>query len=343
MEKRKTKGSGAKRALMAVYIVLVAIAALIVALYCFWQFGVKPPELPQPSSPQPPDIGGSVSPAAPTAGTDDPIGSQPVAERRTEVYTCLIFGIDKISGSTDTIMVATFDVPNKKIGLVSIPRDTVVRRDHQNGGFNKVNAAHALGGVDQLKRELQELLGIPIDFYVKIKLSAFEKLVNAVGGVWFDVPQDMDYDDPEQDLHIHLKAGYQQLDGNQAMGLVRFRQDNFGNDTFGDVGRTGVQQAFLKAMLSQVMSNASLSSIPELIDVLFNYVETDADLNAALYFGGKLLGMDLDAGIETATLPADWHSPYMWVREEEALTVINEMLNPFNYEITSDMVEFFKR
>lgn len=328
---------------MIVYIVLVAIAVLIVALYCFWKFGVKPPDIPSSDDPTPPVISSSMKPVEPTGGADVPDPTQPVSGRREEVYTCLIFGIDRVSQSTDTIMVATFDVPNQKIGLVSIPRDTVVRRDYHSGGLNKVNAAYALGGVKQLDRELEELLGIPIDYYVKIDLRAFEKLVNAVGGVEFNVPRDMDYDDPAQDLHIHLKAGYQKLNGEQAMGLVRFRQDNYGNDSFGDVGRTGVQQAFLKSMLSQVLSGADVTSIPGLIDVLLNHVETDADLNASLYFGKKLLGMDLDGGIETDTLPASWHSPYMWVEEEEALTVINEQLNPFNYEITADMVEFHKR
>lgn len=339
----KAPKATAKRVLMIVYIVLVAIAVLIVALYCFWKFGVKPPDIPNNNDPTPPAISASVKPAGPTGGVDEPDPTQPVSERRPEVYTCLIIGIDRISSSTDTIMVATFDVPNKKVGLVSIPRDTVVRRDYHNGGLNKVNAAYALGGVKQLDQELEELLGIPIDYYVKIDVRAFEKLVNAVGGVEFDVPRDMDYDDPEQDLHIHLKAGYQKLNGEQAMGLVRFRQDNYGNDSFGDVGRTGVQQAFLKSMLSQVMSGADVTSIPGLFDVLLNHVETDADLNAALYFGKALLGMDLDGGIETETLPANWHSPYMWVEEEEALAVINKLLNPFNYEITADMVEFHKR
>ncbi len=192
-----------------------------------------------------------------------------------------------------------------------------------------------------MKREVEELLGIPIDFYIRVRLSAFQRLVDAVDGVWFDVPRDMNYDDPAQNLHIHLQKGYQLLNGEQAMGLVRFRQDNNGNDSFGDVGRAGVQQDFLKAMLKQVISGASVSSLPALIDVVLNQVETDADLNACLYFGKALLDMDLDGRLETETLPSTWRNPYMWVDKEKALETINRLLNPMTYDVTIDMVEFF--
>lgn len=328
------------------YIALVVISALIVIGYCIVTFAVRPPSVDEPNNPPSFGPNESQSPNQPNVedpnGSEPPVSTGPVMTRRTEVYTCLIFGVDAVSGSTDTIMVATFDVPNKQIGLVSIPRDTVVRQD-LTAPFNKINAAYAKDGVAQLDKELEELLGFPVDFYVKIKLSAFEKLVNAVGGVWFDVPINMDYDDPTQDLHIHLSKGYQLLDGEQAMGLVRYRQDNAGNDTFGDTGRAGVQQAFLKAMLSQVISGAGLGDIPALVDVLLNYVETDAGLNDMLYFGKSLVGVDIGAAVTTATLPAQWHSPYMWVEEEKALELINQLLNPYDSDITADMVEFFKR
>ena len=126
------------------------------------------------------------------------------------------------------------------------------------------------------------------------------------------------------------------------MQVVRYRQSNT-DDSYGDTGRAGTQQAFMKAMLSQVLSGASVGTIPELVDVLLNYVETDADTNAMLYFGREALGIDLDTALSTGTLPAEWHSPYMWVQKDEALAMINELLNPYTTEITEDMVEFFQR
>lgn len=330
-----------KKLLLVMYIILVILSVLVVAVFLYLKVGVHPPDVDNPTAPVVTSTGGPND--AQTVGPDGTSSPSetPASGRRKETYTCLIFGEDATSGCTDTIMVATFDVPNQKIGLVSIPRDTKVRAD-MNQANCKVNAAFALGGPDQLKKELSELLGIPIDFYVKIRLAAFQKLVDKVGGVWFDVPFHMRYWDPAQNLNIDQPAGLRKLSGEDAMEVVRFRQDIYGNDSFGDTGRAGVQQAFLKAMLSQVLSNAGLEDIPGLVDILLNYVETDAKLNDMIYFGKSLVGMDIDSAVSTATLSAQWVYPFMIVNEEEALKTINELLNPYDEEITLDMVEFLK-
>lgn len=327
-----------KKILMVLYIILVVLSVLVVAGFAYLKFGVRPPEVEQPTPPQVTNTtpAGSESPD-PDESSHPP--ETPTSGRRKETYTCLIFGEDATSGCTDTIMVATFDVPNQKIGLMSIPRDTKVRTDKSQASC-KINAAYSIGGAEQLEKEASELLGIPIDFYIKIRLTAFQKLVDQVGGVWFEVPRDMNYDDPAQNLHIHQKAGYRKLSGEDAMEVVRFRQDIYGNDSWGDTGRASVQQAFLKAMLSQVIENAGVDDIPGLVDILLNYVETDAKLNDMLYFGKSLVGMDIDAAVNTATLPASWVYPFMIVSKDEALDTINELLNPFEEDITEKMVEF---
>lgn len=340
MAQKKTKqreggsDSVGMRILKILYIVVFALSALVVLGYVIFTFGIRTPDVSDP-----PAV------TAPGHSAEEPGNEQDepavVLERRDQVYTCLIFGLDAGNGNTDTIMVATFDVPNQKIGLMSIPRDTVISQNYTTA-FNKVNAAYARDNVEGLKQEVSELLGIPIDYYVKVKLTAFEKLVDAVGGVWFDVPFDMDYDDPLQDLSIHLKKGYQPLNGEQAMGLVRYRQDN-NHEGYGDVGRAGTQQAFIKSMLSQVLTGASLDTVPELVDILLNYVDTDASLNDMLYFGRALIGIDLNGALSMLTLPSEWHSPYMWVKKDEALTAINGLLNPYTTELTLEMVEFFER
>jgi len=327
-----------KKVLLVLYIVLVVLSVLVVGVFLYLKFGVHPPDVDKPSPPVVTNTGsGNESPAPDESESQTP---EPVSDRRKETYTCLIFGEDAVSGSTDTIMVATFDVPNKQIGLVSVPRDTKVRTDLGQASC-KVNAAYALGGPDQLKRELNELLGIPIDFYVKIRLTAFQRLVDQIGGVWFEVPFHMKYKDPTQNLVIDQPAGYRKLTGEDAMEVVRFRQTNF-NDSFGDTGRAGVQQAFLKAMLSQAISNATIADIPGLVDILLNYVDTDATINDMIYFGQSLIGMDIDSAVTTATLSAKWINPFMIVEDEAALETINELLNPYKEDITMDMVEFLK-
>lgn len=327
-----------KKVLLVLYIVLVVLSVLVVGVFLYLKFGVHPPDVDKPSPPVVTNTGsGNESPAPDESESQTP---EPVSDRRKETYTCLIFGEDAVSGSTDTIMVATFDVPNKQIGLVSVPRDTKVRTDLGQASC-KVNAAYALGGPDQLKRELNELLGIPIDFYVKIRLTAFQRLVDQIGGVWFEVPFHMKYKDPTQNLVIDQPAGYRKLTGEDAMEVVRFRQTNF-NDSFGDTGRAGVQQAFLKAMLSQAIANATIADIPGLVDILLNYVDTDATINDMIYFGQSLIGMDIDSAVTTATLSAKWINPFMIVEDEAALETINELLNPYKEDITMDMVEFLK-
>lgn len=326
-----------KKILMVLYIILVVLSVLVVGVFLYMKFGVRPPDVDNPTPPQITDAGPEGSDGPDSSNSQRP---KPTSGRRDQTYTCLIFGEDATSGCTDTIMVATFDVPNQKIGLVSIPRDTKVRTD-LNQASCKVNAAYAIGGPEQLKKELGELLGIPIDFYVKIRLAAFQKLVDAVGGVWFDVPRDMDYDDPYQNLHIHQKAGYRKLSGEDAMEIVRFRQTQT-DDSWGDTGRAKVQQDFLKAMLSQVIANAGVEDIPELVDVLLNYVDTDAKVNDMLYFGKSVIGMDIDSAVSTATLSARWVYPFMIVNQEEALATINELLNPYAEEVTLKMVEFLQ-
>ena len=327
-----------KKVLFVLYIVLVVLSVLVVGVFLYLKFGIHPPDVPTP--PVVTSTGSGTESPGPTQSESQ--SPAPVSDRRDQTYTCLIFGEDAVSGSTDTIMVATFDVPNQKIGLVSIPRDTKVRTD-LNQASCKVNAAYALGGPDQLKKELNELLGIPIDFYVKIRLTAFQKLVDQVGGVWFDVPFHMRYWDPAQNLNIDQPAGHRKLSGEDAMEVVRYRQDDYGNDSFGDTGRAGVQQAFLKAMLSQVMSKAGIADIPGLVDILLNYVDTDAKINDMIYFGQSLIGMDIDSAVTTATLSANWVYPFMIVEEEPALETINELLNPYNEDVTLDMVEFLDR
>lgn len=124
----------------------------------------------------------------------------------------------------------------------------------------KINSVYAGGGKDGMERlaaRLKDLLGFPVDGYVLVDLEAFQKTVDLVGGVEFDVPMDMNYEDPSQNLYIHLQKGLQTLDGEQAMGLVRFRKGYATQD----IQRTQTQQQFLKALAKQCLSVSSLTKL----------------------------------------------------------------------------------
>ena len=164
-------------------------------------------------------------------------------------------------------------MPNKRIDLVSLPRDTLLHNEYRN---NKLNFAYAKGGTELLMEQIENLLGIPVDFYVTVNLKGFIALVDQIDGVDFDIPINMDYDDPYQDLHIHFTKGPRHLNGQEAMEVVRFRHNNDGTG-YGteDIGRIGTQQAFLKAVAKQLLQIGNVKNIPALVDIFYTYVKTD--------------------------------------------------------------------
>lgn len=244
-----------------------------------------------------------------------------------------VFGTDKGSFRTDTIMVASFDSKTKQVSIISIPRDTKVKmtdkmiEDIRSGenetgslpnwdGICKINEIHSYAGKGHRNEysvmQLEDLLGIKIDYYVKVDLDAFKKIVEIVDGVDFEVPRDMNYDDPYQDLSIHLKAGMQHLGPEEAEAVMRWRKNNNGTGyAEGDLGRIETQQAFIKALADKVLNTKTiLSNIPELIKVVWDYVETDITITDALKYVGYVNDITTD-NIVMEMLPgeSEWIPP----------------------------------
>ena len=140
-------------------------------------------------------------------------------------------------------------------------------------------------------------------------LTGFAALVDAIGGVDFEVPIDMNYDDPYQDLHIHFSAGMQHLTGEEALKVVRFRHNNDGSG-YGseDIGRMETQQAFLKAVAKQTLTLSNLDKISEFANIFNAYVETDLSLGNLAWLGKEAISMGADA-VSFSTLPGEWKSP----------------------------------
>ena len=140
-----------------------------------------------------------------------------------------------------------------------------------------------------LMGHVEQILGFAPDGYAMVDLDVFVDIVDAMGGVEFNVPQDMDYEDPSQGLYIHLKAGQQHLDGNESMQLVRFRSGY----AMADITRTEVQRQFVKAALTQWLKPDSLTKIPELLDIYRSRVTTDLSLRNVLWLGCMALSCDI--------------------------------------------------
>ena len=316
---------------MVLYGILVALSAVIVGVYVVWNLTVRPPEIPQEPDPAPP--AGSGSQAAEPVEQEQPAGRQ----RREDVYNFVLLGRDRESANTDTIIVVSYDVANQKVGMISIPRDTAVNRDWRKDP--KINGAYAGAGVDVLKEEIEQTFGIPIDYYIYVDLKGFVALVDELEGVDVYIPEEMNYDDPYQDLHIHFTKGPRHLNGQEAMEVVRFRHNNDGTG-YGteDIGRIGTQQAFLKAVAKQLLQIGNVKNIPALVDIFYTYVKTDLTTGNLVWLGNEALNIGTE-NIHFATLPGDGSGYYnkqsVYVLDAQATCdLVNEALNPYNEALT---------
>jgi LCP family protein required for cell wall assembly len=263
-------------------------------------------------------------------------GDVVVYTRQSGVYTCLLTGSDEGGQRADTIMLGCFDTNSQTASLISIPRDTLVLK---NGKNSKINAVYSSGKGEAMAEAVSDMLGVPVDYYVSVDLDAFKAIVKAIGGVEFNVPINMDYDDPTQDLHIHLKKGAQKLNAEQAMGVVRFRHNNDGSGyTRQDLDRVETQRNFLKAVIKQTITLSNVTKVTELIGILNQYVDTNMPLDTMVYFATSAIGMDLDTALTTATLPGEWNSPYMVTDPDEALELVNELLPVYTEPITKSIM-----
>ena len=255
-------------------------------------------------------------------------------ERKGGFYTILLSGLDDDNGGSDTNILMAVDTVNGYVYGASIPRDS---KAIIGGKAHKINYAYNKGGTKLLADTISEQLGIPVDYTVSVDLKGFTALVDAIGGVDFEVPINMDYDDPIQGLSIHFKKGMQHLSGADALRVVRFRHDNDGTG-YGseDLGRMQTQQKFLKAVAKKMLSFENLISNPRKYAEIFGqYVDTDLSVTDLAWFGMQVLGMGVDK-IDFSTLPNEWKSPYIYLDPDETLALVNTYLNPYVEDRTAE-------
>lgn len=221
----------------------------------------------------------------------------------------LLLGIstDTSAVLTDTIMVGSYNPKTQKASLLSIPRDTFVGKNEESANsYNKINALYQTS-IDKILSAVNDLTGLDLQYYVIVDTEALIKLVDTIGGVEFDVPIDMDYDDSSQDLHIHLKAGVQLLDGEKAENVVRFRHNNNGTSypaSYGDndVGRMKTQRAFITQVIKQTIQLKNITKIGEILDIAYEYIETNVTLSVLKDYIPYALQFNTD-NIQTGSLP----------------------------------------
>lgn len=239
------------------------------------------------------------------------------------------------TGMSDTIIVASYDPKTQEAALMSIPRDTFIGDNKKKTSvYDKINSLYSSGTTpEKTLAAVNKLTGLDLKYYIIIDTKALQKLVDTIGGVEFDVPIDMNYDDSSQNLHIHLKAGLQTLDGEHAEQLVRFRHNNNGSSysySYGDndLGRMKTQRNFIVATAKQTIQMKNITQIGNIIDIVKEYVDTNLDFDYIKDYIPYAIQMDIN-NIKTAQLPgrAEYlgYLSFFLCDEEETKELVNEM------------------
>lgn len=336
--------------------------------------------------------------------TGNPVPQSTLREGR---YNFLAVGCDRKEWLSDVIMLATYDVGEKSVSIMQIPRDTYVsvtkklildddgsisvsNFDGKSGYGCKINAVLGHGGnfagtelkrladaakdktnteIDSLCKDsfldvdrktltaymnakgseksdaeykiklkfaikylstlLYRCYGFSADFYAQVNLDGFVDIVDAIGGVDVYVQNDMDYDDPYQDLHIHIKAGNRHLNGKDAEGFIRFRYGYAG----ADIARIDAQKIFMTAFIKKLMSIEGVSKLNDLVKEVNANLNTNVSLSDALYFATNALDLDLTKVVMLTMpgTPAYINSvSYYLVNKTALMENINTYLNKYS-------------
>jgi len=305
------------------------------------------PENAQTTDPKQPVAPEDVCVTEPTT-TGAVLTTSNLYSRRSGVYNILCAGRDDAAFNTDVLMLVSFDTQNGSASVVQIPRDTYLDGGKINALWAKKRNAAMKNGSSQLDKDamdalctaLEETLCIQIDHWVLCNLTAFREAVDALGGVTVDVPCDMHYDDPEQNLSIHLSAGKQCLNGAQAEGLVRFRSDYIR----GDLGRVDAQKLFLSALLAKA-KEISVLQLPSLLKTAVKHLSMSLSFSDLLYFAKGAQKLDL-ANVTFLTLPGtdcreygDSGAWYYVLSRQGTWETVNAHLNVYQNDIDAKLFD----
>lgn len=275
------------------------------------------------------------------------VAPENAANHRDGVYTFLISGIDVVGYHNDTNLVGMFDTVAGKLNIVSLPRDMLV---NVNLNIKKINQPYAAAknnsqdATQALLDTVADVLGYQVDMYAFVNIEAAADIVDAIGGVNFNIPFDMDWDAPDQDLYIHIKAGPQTLNGENFVNAMRFRMSNDGSHSYagGDIERIEFQQQLLMALAQQLLQIGNVLNIGEIYSAVMDNTETNVSLGNIAYLLEQFMKLSSD-DITFQTIPNRMDGMinglnYVMPIIDEWLVMINDYLNPFDQEITESNI-----
>lgn len=232
-----------------------------------------------------------------------PMDQVSATEERVNI---LCLGLDQERIRSDVIMLVSIDPKYNTVSILSLPRDTQV---HVNGKTIKLNETMSYERREELLiSKVKELTGVPVHYYAEIDFQGFIDVIDILGGVDFNVPYKMDYDDPTQNLHIHFTPGMQHLDGQKAHDFVRFRHNNDnsapGPYAMGDTGRVQAQQEFLKALFEQKLKPQYITKAPQILDEVYKHLRTNMSIADMMGYLPVLQNLSADS-LHTFQLPGE--------------------------------------
>lgn len=313
IDKRKKNKRKKKKTWKKVLLLIILILAILIGLFIYKTY----------------KNGGGLSGMLATV-----VGHDENTKKDLEEIKVLVLGVstDLDSELTDTIIVASYNPNTQTANLLSIPRDTFTGKNKSRAtASQKINCLYNISRDPQDTLDaVNEITGLDIEYYVLVRTEALIKLVDAIGGVEFNVPIDMKYDDPTQDLHIDLKAGLQTIDGEKAEQLLRYRHSNYvngvmttypseyGNDDF---GRMRTQRDFIVATLQQTLKPSNVFKIGQILEIANENVETNLELSYVKDYIPYAVELDTN-NIQTATLPGT--TPDMSETNNVSIFVVDE-------------------
>lgn len=252
-----------------------------------------------------------------------------------ETKNILVAALHTEGPLTDFIMLVQYNPTTKKIAALSIPRDTKVIGSIDG----KINSAYAKKkNMKDLIDRVQEVTSVPIDNYILLETSVVQEMVDAIGGITYDVPFDMKYDDNSQNLHINILKGKQTLDGENVVKFLRFRKSNDGSIKWGDIQRIDLQQDFIKEAVKQVVTPDIIPKLPELIKLGLSLVKTDISYAEMIKYANDVLSFNME-NLRMEVLPGeagyvDGLSYYI-ADPQKVIPLVNDMF--YNDEVAEDV------
>ena len=255
------------------------------------------------------------------------------AVKTGDVSTILIAGTDRDGTRTDTMMLLYINNDTGAVNLLSIPRDTIA---YEDGSDMKLNAVYGYGGCGEkgmklLMEEMKDIIGYVPDGYILVDFDGLAELIDTMGGIDFDVPCDMYYDDPTQDLHIDISEGQQTLNGEKAVEVLRFRSGY----ALADLQRVNVQRDMVSAAMDQWLSVKKLPRALVALAKMDGCTTTNLSKRNLAWIGKEIYRIGTSK-IQSYTLPGEWNSPYYRLYTQQCADLINQYFNPTGTAIEAE-------